>query len=284
MKKTFTLALAVIIVCALGLCVYVLSGGRGSSRSTAAGTQQQLSVAAVARDLAPGEFLESRDLTWAEWTGKAEDAVDFFAKGKIKLEELEGAILRVPLHKGNPLSGENILQPGESDFLSAVLRSGFRAFTIQVDDVTGGAGLIRPGNRVDVVLSGKFGVGPEGTLGFDSAQTLLRGIRVIAVNRDFERTGLRPQGEEQNARAQRNRKGTVTLEVSPKQVEVLTVARSAGTLSLSLCDLAESSSSVQEMDSSPTTAAEFVPLRSKRIDRSSPRSVVTYYGTAQEQR
>lgn len=188
MKKTFTLALAVIIVCALGLCVYVLSGGRGSSRSTAAGTQQQLSVAAVARDLAPGEFLESRDLTWAEWTGKAEDAVDFFAKGKIKLEELEGAILRVPLHKGNPLSGENILQPGESDFLSAVLRSGFRAFTIQVDDVTGGAGLIRPGNRVDVVLSGKFGVGPEGTLGFDSAQTLLRGIRVIAVNRDFERT------------------------------------------------------------------------------------------------
>ena len=69
-----------------------------------------------------------------------------------------------------------------------------RAFTIEVDMVTGGAGLLRPGNRVDVILAAQ--TDPQKSRAFasqknfDVARTLLHNLRVIAVDHTIETQGV----------------------------------------------------------------------------------------------
>ena len=168
-----------------------------------------------------------------------------------------------------------------------------RAFTIEVDMVTGGAGLLRPGNRVDVILAAQ--TDPQKSRAFasqknfDVARTLLHNLRVIAVDHTIEPKGFGadPQSSDprmvrSSAPANINRKGTVTLEVTPKDVELLTVARSNGQLSLSLRN-SQSSEAVQTglPEKELTKLAEIIP---SRIDKTPPAAVKvkTFYGSSTE--
>ena len=45
------------------------------------------------------------------------------------------------------------MRPGDHGFLAAVLAAGMRAVTVGVDATTGAAGLIWPGDRVDLILT-----------------------------------------------------------------------------------------------------------------------------------
>ncbi len=231
MKSRIVLYASLVLI-ACGAFIF-LSKGFGDGGPAPKKTIQYL---AVTRDLDPGSFIESGDLEWVEFddTGNGADPRFFSSKGT-KIEDLVGVVLRSPLQKGARLSPQDFIRPGESAFLAAVLKSGTRAVAIRVDDVTGGAGLIRPGNRVDVILSGKLDAGGAGK-GVASAKTLLEDVRVIAVNRDVD---PRASFEEESVRtgSKDNSKGTVMLEVLPKEAEMLTVARTVGVLSLSLRSL-----------------------------------------------
>lgn len=276
MKKSIII-FAVVLVLIGGIVIARLLGG--GEEKTAIVSQE---VVAVTRDLAPGEFLEAKNLCWVPLSEEVKDSSSLCIKGKggfESLASLEGGVLTVPLSKGALLDDSKILRPGESAFLAAVLRKGYRAFAIQVDNVTGGAGLIRPGNRVDVILSGHFGAGPASAQAFASAQTLLTDVRVLAVNRDFAQTRHKPVPGSEKKRTSYPKKGTITLEVKPKQVEVLTVARSAGTLSLSLRNIFEHGDGEQPSNKI-TTAAEIVPVKKVNPVRN---PVTTYFGNRSNQ-
>ena len=163
-----------------------------------------------------------------------------------------------------------------------------RAFTIEVDMVTGGAGLLRPGNRVDVILAAQ--TDPQKSRAFasqknfDVARTLLHNLRVIAVDHTIEPKGFGADPQSSDPRMVRsstpaniNRKGTVTLEVTPKDVELLTVARSNGQLSLSLRnsqsgEAVQTGALAQHRNVLPTAAAraagghaEFAPVGAEQL-------------------
>lgn len=114
------------------------------------------------------------------------------------------------------LSGK-VTAPGMDAGIMAALQPNMRAFTIQVDRVSGVSGFLRPGDRVDVYWSGTVRDQPVTRL-IDS------GLRLIAVDQsaDADRSA-----ETVNAR-------TVTAEVTPEQVAALTLAQSTGKLTLSL--------------------------------------------------
>ncbi|HEY1655646.1 MAG TPA: Flp pilus assembly protein CpaB [Candidatus Tumulicola sp.] len=102
------------------------------------------------------------------------------------------------------------------------LQPGMRAVSIPIDQVKGVAGLIQPGDRVDVIaIPPKTGDVPP------RAVTILRGVRVLAVGNALESPSATPSPQEQGA-------GTVTLEVNPKQANLLAWADADSNLRLAL--------------------------------------------------
>lgn len=102
------------------------------------------------------------------------------------------------------------------------LKPGMRAVSVQIDKVKGISGLVEPGDRVDILADPpKSGAIPP------PASTILRGVRVLAIGDTLEYSSATPSPQEQNST-------TVTLEVTPKQADLLVMADINSTLRLAL--------------------------------------------------
>ncbi len=141
---------------------------------------------------------------------------------------LRGALIRRYLDAGTPITPADILRPRDRGFLAAVLAPGSRALSIGVDAVSGVAGLIWPGDRVDVILTQQLeqpGLAPgQRVLG----ETVLRDVRVIAVDQEIV------QGAPATANITGRPARTVTLQLTAAQSEQLAVAERLGRLSLAM--------------------------------------------------
>lgn len=103
------------------------------------------------------------------------------------------------------------------------LQPGMRAVSIPVDRVKGVSGMILPGDRVDVIAIPPAPTGAPPP----KAVTIFRGIRVLAVGSNLENASATPGPEEQQAT-------TVTLEVNPRQADILAWADQNANLRLAL--------------------------------------------------
>ncbi len=141
---------------------------------------------------------------------------------------LRGALIRRYLDAGAAITPGDILRPRDRGFLAAVLAPGSRALSIGVDAVSGVAGLIWPGDRVDVILTQQMdaaGLPPgQRVLG----ETVLRDVRVIAVDQEIV------QGAPATANVAGRPARTITLQVTAAQAERLAVAERLGRLSLAM--------------------------------------------------
>ncbi|MEO7994641.1 MAG: Flp pilus assembly protein CpaB [bacterium] len=124
------------------------------------------------------------------------------------------------------------------DSFSRKIPEGKRAVTVNVDDETGIAGLIRPNDRIDVI--GNFqveaGKDPRGQpIQGLYTQTLLQNVEVLAVGKDAG-IGLSQElvQDPNEAKAQFGHPTSVTLAVTPEQAQMLVHVRKAGSLSASL--------------------------------------------------
>ena len=103
--------------------------------------------------------------------------------------------------------------------LAARISSGKRAVSVRVDDVSGVAGFVMPGDRVDV-LSIRSDNNSATSLRSDM---LLQYMRVLAVDQQTANEAGRP-----------NLMNTVTFEATPTEAEILALADRVGTLQLIL--------------------------------------------------
>ena len=138
-----------------------------------------------------------------------------------------GGMVRHNLAAGAPLRADSVLRPRDRGFLAAVLDPGMRAVSIGVDAVSGAAGLIWPGDRVDVVLTQAIDTNGQSAARRVSGETMLTGLRVIAIDQQLMQGTV---GNEATERAVR----TVTLEVTPAQAERVAVGARVGRLSLTV--------------------------------------------------
>lgn len=139
---------------------------------------------------------------------------------------LLGAMLRRSLAPGDAVLAEDVMRPGDHGFLAAVLAPNMRAATVAVDNVSGSAGLIWPGDHVDLILTQALedpALPPSRRV---AAETMLADVRVIAIDQLLVR-GVAPAGDVGAGR-------TVTLEVTPLQAERVAVAIRLGRLSLAV--------------------------------------------------
>jgi len=146
---------------------------------------------------------------------------------------LRGAMMRRSMAAGEPFMRGDFLAPGDRGFLAAVLEPGMRAVTIGVDAVTGTAGLIWPGDRVDLVLTQQL---DDQSLPSDhrvAGETVMEDVRVIAVDQQLV------QGAQPGGNGSRGGSRTITLEVSPVDAERIEVAMRIGHIALTVHSAAQ---------------------------------------------
>lgn len=182
-----------------------------------------LRVLVAAADVPAGQILRPQHLEWADWP--ADGVKDDFVREPGKAHDLDGAVVRSLLLAGEPVTERRVVRPGDRGFLAAMLTPGLRAVSVEVDAATGIAGLVFPGDRVDVVLT--HVIAQEERNARRASETVLQDIRVLALDQRVDDQSGKPAVAK-----------TATLELSAKQVEVVTVAAQLGRLSLSLRSLA----------------------------------------------
>ncbi|MXN74014.1 Flp pilus assembly protein CpaB [Burkholderia sp. 4701] len=221
-----TLRLAVLIVAA-GIGAFILRELYvAASTPKMAGEAPDERVRVAAADLPEGLLLRDNDLAWKRLP-RAQVPPGAFVESQPG-SDLKGALLRSRVGAGAPIRAENVIPAGAPDFLAAALQPGMRAISVPVDDVSGNAGLIQPGDFVDVVLTQQIG-GTATTPGAFEAETVVRRARVLAVGSEFQRAKAPASAPDVPARAR-----TVTLEVAPRTAQVVLVATRLGSLSLAL--------------------------------------------------
>ncbi len=132
---------------------------------------------------------------------------------------LEGRVLITPLKKGEPIL-ESRLAPTSvtTGGISAVLKIGKRALAVKGDKIIGLSGLIRPGNRVDVLVTL---TDPRNKR--EVTKVVLENILVLATGHEIQKSD---KGE--------SPVDVFTLEVTPEEGERLALASTQGRLQFAL--------------------------------------------------
>lgn len=163
----------------------------------------------------------------------------------------------IEIAAGDMMSEKLLLAEGMRASLSSRIEPGYRAYTIRMDDVSGVAGFVLPGDRVDVIF-----IANEGSQAmFDdqpvssrsassrSAIVLLQNVEVLGLDLNDDMIG-------NDARVFKS----ATLSVSLEQAQKLSVASESGTLSLALRGSADE---------------QFMQAEAVNLDRPRPRRVAS---------
>ncbi|HTI18943.1 MAG TPA: Flp pilus assembly protein CpaB [Trinickia sp.] len=189
-------------------------------------------VRAAVDDLPDGLLLRDSDLVWKA-IPRSQVPPGALVEGQSDAggdNDLKGDLLRHAVHAGTPLGPADVISPNAPGFLAAALKPGMRAISVAVDDVSGNAGLIEPGDYVDVLLTQQMrneaGVTVPPAHRVES-ETVAERVRVLAVGSAFRRP-------KDDAAAPNTSARTVTFEVTPRSAQSITVAAHLGSLSLAL--------------------------------------------------
>jgi len=199
-------------------------------------------VLVAARSLPVGTIIDQTSLRFQPWPN------DMMNDGYIRkdkgdaMRSLVGTVVRYAVAAGQPVLKSALVKPGDRGFLAAALMPGMRAVTIPVSTTTGVGGFIYPGDRVDLVLTQNVMGGGDGQP-LKASETIIRNIRVLALDQSMARPAAKEGDEKPDAAAKPA--STVTIEVTPKMVERINVAQTIGTLSLSLRSLADSGGNIE---------------------------------------
>lgn len=191
-------------------------------------------VLAAARALPVGALLGKDDLTTLSLASSAVDEEYFLVTDAVTDKSLRGYAVREPLAEGTPLTHSSVVGPGQRGFLAAVLKPGTRAVTIRVGPATSHAGLIDPGDRVDVVLSAELAIDAGDRSVF--ARTIVEDVRVVAIDRQ-PGSDADPAAVGADEPDERTEIVTATLEARPAQVDRLVLGEAEGRLSLAVRSL-----------------------------------------------
>ncbi len=235
----------------------VLAGGAAwlANRWVNTGASPTTHVLTAAMDLPLGTKIEARHLSQMETITGKEPAGSYH-----ELREIEGKVSKALIISGQILMAPMFVEAGQGSSLAAVVATNKRAVTVRVDDVVGVAGFLLPGNRVDVVATRKLDNGDT------VSDTILSNVKVLAV----DQTAASNSSEPVVVRA-------VTLEVTPKEAEILLKGKSAGSIQLTLrnpldeSDARHKQVAVKVRSSLPPPSAGVTVIRGTRMDQQTPR-------------
>lgn len=180
-------------------------------------------VVVAAAALPAGKVLSVEDLA------KREMPAAYLPGGTLPVDEIATVIgqqLVIPLAAGDALSLAHLSGHGGQALASRLL-NGTRAVTVPVDEVSSQAGLVRPGDQVDLLLAEETS---EGSVRCVTVKPLLESLTVLATGA-HQVDPARGADELLQRRAELGISySTMTLDVTPEQAQQLALALRVGDL------------------------------------------------------
>ena len=189
----------------------------------AAPAPETVDVLVAANDIAMGKRIAAGDFVWQPFpkAGIVEAYVTRGGKPNAP-EDFVNYTSREAFSKGEPIREARLIK-ADRGFMSVLLTPGMRATAVEVKAVSTAGGFILPNDHVDMLLTR---AAPKGSNGDPYvSETLLTNIRVLAVDQ---------QVADAKDAAAMLAKDTVTLELTPRQAEIVAQAQQLGVISLAL--------------------------------------------------
>lgn len=182
-------------------------------------------VLVTGAELEIGQTVSDRNLVWQRWpSSNLHKSYVTRDKEPDAVRRLAGSAARQPLFAGEPVTDAKLVKREGSSIVAVALKDGFRAITIKVNEAQGLAGLVKPGDQVDVILAHKVNL-PDGPRREAShiSEVVARNARVLGVGQEIR------GNDDKNKPAK-----TITVEVTPEEAEAVALGNEIGTVSLSL--------------------------------------------------
>lgn len=248
--------MAVALGCA-ALAAYLV-GNMMSSKYT--GTRVVPLVVAKA-DLKAGAPITADDFIVREWP---EDGIPAGAFHDIEqlMTAHEGATPTVGILAGEPIVAARLSSVSSGTGIASLIRPNMRAFALKVDDSVGFTGLVYPGAFVDIIATVRdpMGRGPSSRIAVQNARVLSLGMDADVATRQVR------QSKADRLTGTQNDGGTfVTLEVTPEEAEVLSIARNEGQIDMVLRN-ASDDQLVETDGATPNKFSAFAPTESPETE------------------
>jgi pilus assembly protein CpaB len=181
-----------------------------------------VSVVVAATDIARGTTIDPESVTTRDYPK------DLVPPGALTNQsDVVERVAFSALVKGEPVVDAKLAAKGAGRGLAALIPVGMRAFTIQTTSVVSGvAGFILPGNRVDVLLTVSSPGGVNDQTGGGTTIILLQNVEVLAVDQRLQA----PAENKNNLKELQS----VTLLVTPEEAQKLDLGQNKGLLHLTL--------------------------------------------------
>lgn len=227
---------------------------RPSASSVASGSApvKQSAILVATRPISAGLLLRAEDMRWKE-IASGDVPAGYLLRGRDSDAGYIGAVARRDFREGEPLVATALVRPQEREFLAAVLAPDMRAVTITVGAPQSSAGLLLPGDRVDIILTQRFNDAATNPAHQIVGETVLRDLRIIAV--DQRMSGSKAPSDIDLAAETPK---TITLEVSERNAEKMLVAAELGNVGVAVRSL-ESSAAAKTSQSSAVWASDVSP-------------------------
>lgn len=229
-KKTwrlFSVALLFAILAGIGAILYLKILEHRLEERLSSGEKQMMQVVVANRDLPVGSKVDSSTMAVRKVPAEYVNS-DVITPNRF--DTIQGALLVKPLGHGKMLSEEYIDLNLPKNF-SDTIKLGHRAVTIQVGEINSISGLIRPGNYIDLYARLQAGSLPA-LAKSDTGELVVPVLEDVFVLATDHRSARPNEDEFKNLKAEDQRRGydTLTLEVTPKDAALISLAESRGSL------------------------------------------------------
>ncbi|MCP4395031.1 MAG: Flp pilus assembly protein CpaB [Alphaproteobacteria bacterium] len=213
--------------------------------------KEMVDVLVANLDLTAGTEISSHSVKWTQWPKENINVDLITGDDKTIVDEIIGMVVRRGFMKNEPIMHNRLFKREDGGFMAGMLTPGMRAVGVKIDIKDWGTGFILPGDRVDIILVNRVNKptsddadaeDQEHVVYKNASETILNNVRVLAVDQDIADVGASSKIVK-----------TVTLEVTPKQVEKLALAKEVGEVSLALRSLGEKDNAQQDYNDSFTS-------------------------------
>jgi pilus assembly protein CpaB len=188
-----------------------------STMKIAASVKPTSPVVVASQEISPGTAISTSQVKIVAWPREL-----IPAKATTSINAVQGKVASLFIAKGEPVLLTKLAPEGSGTGLGALLNETKRAFTVRVDDVSGVAGFINPGDHVDVLAQ----LPTKDNHEFFS-KAILQNIVVLTAGHTTEESSDKKDKKPVLVT-------TVTLALNLEQAEILNLASNQGKIRLAL--------------------------------------------------
>jgi pilus assembly protein CpaB len=246
-----TLALGVALLTSLFIYRWLEDKAMPQPQKVLAPAEESVPVAAAVTDLTWGTKLSREMIKVVPYYRKSLPG-GYFSD----IDSLEGRVVIIPLNENEAIT-ESKLAPTSvtTGGVSAIVTPGKRALAVKGDKVIGLSGFIRPGNRVDILVTLND---PRYKGKTQITKIVLEDILVLATGTQME------DGDKKGKGGETSPVDVYTLEVTPEEGEKLSLAATQGRLHFALRNATDVKTVLTTGATIPKALASFQPPREKR--------------------